>query len=238
MKTFFKDLICILLLVVLVISVIYIVNEAVFIVKNFDKIMAIFTPKPVYAETHPNCSYYVLKDLPTCFEHYTGYEPQMTLNKKKSEATFTFRGGHTVTIKVQEFAKDFWGLEVSNDVVFPFESVEWLHYICFSAEKESDYYQMSGYGIFYDTDACAHAFETVFERSDIKVVYTPNPTGRGYVVTTSDGTAQVTVTQDHEYYIDSTDGAFCINARVLSQLLYNWEMANVENETVNLGYLN
>lgn len=229
-----------------IIGMIWLIAFAIFsltyVATHYDQYFDFFdTSEPEYAETHTGCSYLRLESLPSCFEVYTGYTPKMELDEDSGVATIQLRDKYFVTVQVQKYAEGMWALEFVDDGSSLFDEYGYLAYSCFNREIETEFIMEDGYGIFYTVESCEKFFhQDVPGHDEVTLIITTNYGKNQYYVETSDGETKIAISCNKlgdEYYI-MEDGTFLISARVLSQLIYEYELGHLGfDKTTNLGNL-
>lgn len=215
-----------------------IVVGSVIILGGFMTAFAIKHPRPeTYPELTESATYYPVESLPSCFETYLGYTPQMSFDKKAGVATIHIGGGYNVEVPVKEFAKDMWAFEAPPSNANPFKKYAIFAYNCFSLEVENKFYSERGAGIFYDVQTAQDFFQEITGRNSLTLVHTMNLGNFEYYLATSDNDARVTMKRAGKEYAILGDGEFLVSARLLSQLIYDWEIANqsIGTNQISLG---
>lgn len=237
---FFREFILALLIAALLLGAMVLVGYLIYpdaFTCIYDNLMP--AKQPEYAETHKGCYYYPLDSIPDCFEYYTGYTPDMTFDEKTGEVTILLANGHTVNTTVNEYAPNMWALEVPADVDLDFSKYGIFSYKCFDRNIEMQWKSEGRLGIYYDLETAERCFQEVTGASDVTFTLSENSNGNGYYIATSDTDANITLKYENvDYYIDPSDGAFCFSGRLLSQLIYDWELENQKNvNLISLGSL-
>ena len=190
------------------------------------KAIDLYTPdKPKYADTTEGCVYYMLDDIPQCFEYYLGYEPKMEFNPKagkiEAEAKIYLTGNRYLTVPVKLYAPNMWGLEVpssADDNLFK----QWgcFSLNCFSRTVELEFINERGLGIYFDMPT-AQKYFCELTRSNEELSFNK------YTISMNGKTYDMLHGNDVKYIV--TDDTI-ISARTLSQVIYDWEMAHPSKE--------
>ena len=226
MKRFFTAL----LTIVLATALVFAVMLTVFEIKH---------PKhdtPSYPLPQKGYVYYPVESLPSCFETYLGYTPKMSFDKANGIATFQLAGGYTISATVNQFAENMWALEVPANSDSIFRKYSAYSYKCFDYTTEQRFLNERNAGIFYDIPTAQQCFQEITGRNRT-LVHTMNLGIFEYYLATSDDDAKITMKNEGRDYALEGDGEFLVSGRLLSQLIYDWEMANqhVDVHQISLG---
>lgn len=195
--------------------------------------------KAEYVQPREGYMYYKLEDIPDLFELYTGYTPKMVFESKDSMFKVYLKDGYTVSIPMKQYGPDFWALEVPADML---ETIfcQWQVYAykCFDYQSERAFYQKGLNGIYYGWDTVQEIFkELTGSKHDLGFRHLGTTKFLISVKYSANETVSYEIKNRGIEYEYADDGDFILDARVLSQIIYDWEMANVKYKEVNLGNL-
>lgn len=195
--------------------------------------------KAEYAAPRKGYMYYKLEDIPGIFELYTGYKPKMVFESKDSMAKVYLKDGYTVSIPMKQYGPNFWALEVPADTIETiFSQWQVYDYPCFEYQTERKYFRNGVKGIYYDFTTVQEIFtELTGSKYDLGFRHLGTTKFLISVKYSANETVSYEIKNRGTEYEFADDGDFILNARVLSQIIYDWKMANKSPKEVNLGNL-